>query len=413
METNHKLVEIKHIWIDRVSRRLARGDGVRASFKDQVNIFFDMLIQALYTGDPDWMIKILDQWADARTQTELEQSGSSITPILEQILLATYDSIIDNYKAGEGITLLGSVLPIFTFAFNYIAKKETELHINHISQELENAQINLENLDKSKSDFISVAAHELKTPLTLIEGYASMLQDQFKNHPEEPLTMIYLKGMNNGINRLQEIINDMIDVSLIDNNMLNLTFQPLWINQICDIARHELGRFIDERSQSFEVIDFDGCEQMTYGDPERIYQAIRNILTNAIKFTPDGGKITVSGRKLPGFVEITVSDTGIGIDEEYHEQIFEKFGQLGNPQLHSSGKTKFKGGGPGLGLPITKGIIEAHGGTIWVESEGYDEINLPGTTFHILLPILLDPPDKKFAKLFKTANNATPETETN
>ena len=82
-------------------------------------------------------------------------------------------------------------------------------------------------------------------------------------------------------------------------------------------------------------------------------------------------------------------------------KIFEKFGQLGNVQLHSSGKTKFKGGGPGLGLPITKGLIEAHGGAIWVESDGYDELNYPGATFHVLLPILNEPPDKKIAKLFK------------
>jgi len=140
---------------------------------------------------------------------------------------------------------------------------------------------------------------------------------------------------------------------------------------------------------------------MTYGDPERLFQALRNILTNAIKYTPDGGKITVDGRQLPGFIEITVADTGIGIDETYHEQIFHKFGRLGDVQLHSSGKTKFKGGGPGLGLPITKGLIEAHGGTIWVESPGYNEETCPGSTFHVILPILTEPPNDKIARLFK------------
>lgn len=139
---------------------------------------------------------------------------------------------------------------------------------------------------------------------------------------------------------------------------------------------------------------------MTFGDNERLYQAFRNLVSNAIKYTPDGGRISVDGRKLPGFIEVTIRDTGIGIDPDDHIRIFEKFGRTGNASLHSSGKTKFKGGGPGLGLSITKGIIEAHGGAIWVESEGYDETNCPGAIFHVLLPLRKEPPDASAAKLF-------------
>jgi signal transduction histidine kinase len=150
---------------------------------------------------------------------------------------------------------------------------------------------------------------------------------------------------------------------------------------------------------------------MTFGDSERLYQALWNILTNAVKYTPDDGKITVSGRELPGFIEITVADTGIGISPDDHDRIFEKFGRTGNPALHSSGKTKFKGGGPGLGLPITKGIIEAHGGAIWVESEDHDEITCPGSTFHILLPLREESPDDKMNKLFGSATMQTADQE--
>ncbi|MBL8102355.1 MAG: hypothetical protein JNM02_07495, partial [Anaerolineales bacterium] len=93
--------------------------------------------------------------------------------------------------------------------------------------------------------------------------------------------------------------------------------------------------------------------------------------------------------------------------------IFEKFGQLGRADLHSSGKTKFKGGGPGLGLPITRGIIEAHGGTIWVESDGYDEVKLNGSTFHILLPTRTEPTDPSMTKYFGQfeVDNKEPETD--
>jgi signal transduction histidine kinase len=103
---------------------------------------------------------------------------------------------------------------------------------------------------------------------------------------------------------------------------------------------------------------------------------------------------------LPGFIEVVVIDSGIGIDQGDQLRIFEKFGNLGDAALHSSGKTKFKGGGPGLGLSITKGIIEAHGGAIWVESEGFDEQRCPGSVFHLMIPSRKSPPDQHAARNF-------------
>ena len=95
----------------------------------------------------------------------------------------------------------------------------------------------------------------------------------------------------------------------------------------------------------------------------------------------------ISDGRLGEGIEVTVSDTGIGIDPEHHELIFEKFYQTGQAALHSSGKTKFKGGGPGLGLFIAKAAVQAHGGKIWVESEGYDEGRCPGSRFYLRLPL--------------------------
>jgi signal transduction histidine kinase len=116
------------------------------------------------------------------------------------------------------------------------------------------------------------------------------------------------------------------------------------------------------------------------------------VVINAIKYTPDGGVITISGQPVQDAqagdcVQVQVRDTGIGIDAQYHEMIFEKFYQTGKVALHSSGKTKFKGGGPGLGLAIARGIMRAHNGRIWVESAEHNEEKCPGTTVYILLPI--------------------------
>lgn len=211
-----------------------------------------------------------------------------------------------------------------------------------------------------------------------------------------------LEGIQNGVTRLHEIVDDMIDVSLIDNSLLSLNLQPLWLGQTLGLLKSELKKTCDTRKLNLEIDSFEGSEQQIFADPERIYQALRNVLTNAIKYTPDGGKITIDGRTLPGFIEITITDTGIGISLEDQNGIFEKFSQLGETSKHSSSKTNFKGGGPGLGLPIARGIIEAHGGNIWVESEGCDEINCPGTIFHILLPDRSEATDPKVSKLFST-----------
>ena len=131
-----------------------------------------------------------------------------------------------------------------------------------------------------------------------------------------------------------------------------------------------------------------------HADFKRLVQTFTNIIGNAIKYTPDYGGITIEARVIPSHevdddhVEISVSDSGIGIDPKFHDLIFEKFFRIGDPQLHSTGSTKFKGAGPGLGLPIARGVIEAHGGRIWVESMGEDETRLPGSKFYITLPII-------------------------
>jgi signal transduction histidine kinase len=158
------------------------------------------------------------------------------------------------------------------------------------------------------------------------------------------------------------------------------------VGQLIEALSLEFSNILRKRNLTLDVKDQEGIRQWIYVDGSRMMQALRNVLNNAIKYTPDGGRITISGRKLSGFIEVIIADTGIGISREDQNVIFEKFGQLGRVELHSSGKTKFKGGGPGLGLPITRGILEAHGGSIWVESGGYDEIHCPGSTFHILIP---------------------------
>lgn len=400
------LQQIRPAWVGQVSVQMARGVDVRISFEEQLDLFFERLVQAVETGDPTWMDPILDDWAAARTQSELRLDQASLTPLLDQMILSLHTLASQALPAQEALNLLGAVLPVFMHSYTYSNKKESQLNFENYSRELQAAKQSLEQLDKSKSDFIAIAAHELKTPLTLIEGYGSMLQESLPVSEQDERMTILLRGIGNGTRRLQEIIDDMIDVSMIDNNILALNFQPVWMDRIIDSIVQELVGSIHDRQQILEVHPFTGFNGLIYADNERLYQAFRNLISNAIKFTPDHGRIDIGGRCLPGFMELTIRDTGIGIALEDQSRVFDKFAGIRDASLHSSGKTKFKGGGPGLGLAIAKGIIDAHGGTIWVESDGYDEEKCPGATFHVMLPVRSRPPDERIAQLFDGVSEA-------
>lgn len=254
--------------------------------------------------------------------------------------------------------------------------------------ELQKAYQALERMDKNKSDFIAVAAHELRTPLTLIRGYTEMLKDMVSSLPGAPQMV---QGIMNGEGRLLEVVNSMLDISKIDSESLKVQQEPLLLRLTIEDLGTSFAATLEERRLSLALNGLGKLPPIE-ADPDLMRKLFSHLLTNAIKYTPDGGRITVSGQLIEqgegeSFVEVAIADTGIGIDPANHELIFEKFFQTGQVLFHSTGKTKFKGGGPGLGLAIARGIVSMHGGRIWVESSGYDEVNLPGSTFHVLLPV--------------------------
>lgn len=396
------LTKIRDSWLKEIAQKIREDSRGGQNYESDLIRFYDLLVQVIETGEMESLSPLLAEWVSSHSELELEGSIIRIPPILDKIVKHTGDVAKEHLEPDQAIDVIQALMPIFTFSFEAIATQEVLARFSHFSEQVELAQADLELIDKSKSDFISVAAHELRTPLTLIEGYASMLRENLaKEEDGDTPELLLIKGINNGTRRLQEIVDDMIDVSMIDNNLLILNFQPTWLNRLFEVLENDVKGFVKERNQILEILAFEGSQEMTFADSERLYQSIRNLVTNAIKYTPDGGKIIVDGRLLDGFIEVTVQDNGIGIDQEDQKKIFKKFGGLGEVARHSSGKTKFKGGGPGLGLPITKGIIDAHGGRIWVESEGYNEETYPGSKFFILIPLRTEPPDDKVAKLFK------------
>ncbi|MCB2178758.1 HAMP domain-containing histidine kinase [bacterium] len=406
MLLSESLKQIRVPWLEGITQRLSRGEAGRTVLSEEMERFFEMLVQAVESGDPGWLKPVLIDWAASRTETDIENEEITLSPVLNLIMDELVETATRHLPEEDAIALISGLIPILYYSYEQIAQHEMRVRVGYFTARLEKVSTDLSRLDRSKSDFISVAAHELKTPLTLIEGYASMLEDIVSKTDQGPQAAMLMEGIHKGIFRLGVMINDMIDISMIDNQMLSLKYQPTWINRLLKGLVVDLRDFVGERQQVLEVEDFPGADEMIFADSERLEQALRNVLTNAIKYTPDGGKITVTGRLLSGFIEIRVEDSGIGIAPEDQMVIFNKFSSLGDVKLHSSSKINFKGGGPGLGLPIAKGILEAHGGSIWVESEGYNEETLPGSVFHILLPMRKQPPDEKMAKLFESSHSS-------
>ena len=269
-------------------------------------------------------------------------------------------------------------------------------NLMRLNQELRQARRTLEKnnqelqrIDQAKSDFISIASHELRTPLTVIKGYTEMLIDDPKLEKGQKSMM---KGIHDGTIRLHEVMDSMFDIAQIDARSLKPHLQPIDVGQLIHQVCLEHVKTIKEREQILTIKV--QAIPLVKADSHLMEKLFHHLIRNAIKFTPNNGWITISGKHIPaiinlpnGGIEIIVSDTGVGVDPNLREMIFSKFYQPGELGKHSTSKSRFKGGGAGLGLALSKGIIEAHGGRIWVESPGYDEVNFPGSQFHIILPL--------------------------
>lgn len=298
----------------------------------------------------------------------------------EDVLMAT------TFALQAAVALENSALYEEITRFN----QQLEQLVQQRTEELRKALATLERMDKHKTDFINVAAHELRTPLTIMKGYLGMLQSN-ETVKATLLLSQALDGLLRGTDRLHEIINSMLDVARIDNQVLNLKPEAVALATILKRVQSDYSTYLAERNQVMQLVDLERLP-LIKGDPLLLLKVFQSVIINAIKYTPDGGMITVSGDRLHDeqighCVEIKVQDTGIGIDPDQVEVIFEKFYSTGKVSLHSSGKSSFKGGGPGLGLAIARGIVLAHGGRIWAESPGYDEETCPGSCFYILLPL--------------------------
>ncbi len=237
----------------------------------------------------------------------------------------------------------------------------------------------LGEIDRMKSNFIAIASHEIVTPVTMIKAYAEMMAGGALG-PVNETQREGLAAIGRGTATLTRLARDLTDMSLLDRNQLPANFQACDLGEILEEIAVQVSPFVTQRNQQLSIGVETGLVHPRV-DHDYLSQAILNVAMNSVRFTPDGGSIDLSARRVPEGAEIAVTDTGIGIPKEDQEKIFARLVELKDVNLHSSGTAEFNSSGLGLGLSIARGIVEAHGGTIRVESEVGK-----GSTFRILLP---------------------------
>ncbi len=297
-------------------------------------------------------------------------------------------------------------------------------HLNNsmqaLNRNLGSANDRMGRLDSVKTDFVTIASHELRTPLAQVRGYTDIidaLNDQ--GMLDQDQTRGLVNNLRKATERMEELISAMLDVSQLDVNAMDLRFAQTSPESVLRMAIEPLTDPIKQRKLTLSARGLRGLPSIE-ADMQRLVQAFRNIITNAIKFTPDGGRIDIRAQHHEAgesngdevdYILVSISDTGIGVDQEHIELIFNKFYRAADPGLHSTGTYKFMGAGPGLGLTIAKGVIVGHGGKIWAESPGHNPETTPGSTFYVKLP-LTPPEDARRVLPFQEDEDKEPRTAT-
>ncbi|MCK5659884.1 MAG: hypothetical protein KAH86_00895, partial [Methanosarcinales archaeon] len=244
--------------------------------------------------------------------------------------------------------------------------------IKKANRELSDANAKLREVDVMKSEFLDTVSHELRTPLTSIIGYSGLLLDGIQGEMNEKQTQ-YVEGIwRKGMHQLQ-LVNDILDLSKLESGRMNVNLGSVSVSKSIKDAMADVMPLIKDKQHETAIEIADGLGDIC-ADRTRLKQVLLNLVSNAIKFTPDGGRIVIKAEDMGEMVRISVIDNGIGINEEDVSRLFNRFIQIDQSNTRSVG-------GTGLGLAIVKDMVELMNGSVELESEFGT-----GTMFSILLP---------------------------
>jgi signal transduction histidine kinase len=371
-------------------------ESLKRVFKKEKNLIF------LQSSNPVEALKIVKQQpidiiiADQRmpemTGVELLRKVLKFSPATIRIVLTAYtetDDILDAINLGHVYgyivkpwnpeELLSKIKQACQYRTLLVENRILAEELSTINELLQKNNEELQKFGELKNQFMLVASHELRTPATIISGSLELLSTQSDNFNVSQRKV--LQNAIKGSLRLNDIIQTFFDSVQFRRDRAVLNPTRVDLNQLIELAVNRFQPYWDQRKLKLKVQLQKDLSIM--GDQSKLYLVFENLLSNSIKYTPDGGKITIKGKREPENIRLSVIDSGIGIPEDEQNKIFDTFYQLHNVHYHHTSNYEFLGGGAGLGLSLCKSIIEAHHGKIWVESEG----NNKGSQFYIELPL--------------------------
>ncbi|MEA3334506.1 MAG: HAMP domain-containing sensor histidine kinase [Chloroflexota bacterium] len=334
--------------------------GVAESFTAGTSLFH--LVPDL-EGNEEPLQEILAGQLDRLQLDWVSASGSAGEQRYLRVILLPVcngmESVTGLICVGEDVTELGVAHQHLTQKHNDLLLAQRE--VAKINLDLMAANADLRRLSQTTSSFVTVAAHELRTPLSTIKGYSDLLlqglSGDLAGQQQESLEII-----NRSVDRLLLITGNLLDVARLEAERLELTLLPMDLAILVEDVVAEFRKALDERNQEL-VLRIDGALPAALCDETRMCQIMANLLGNANKYTPAGGviQVTVGQSDQPGELLVQVADSGVGIPKEDQPKLFRRFFRA-----HTASSTGAQG--VGLGLYITKSLIELHGGRIWVES---------------------------------------------
>jgi PAS domain S-box-containing protein len=290
--------------------------------------------------------------------------------------------------------------------------KQSRRQLEENLSRLEETNRELERLDRMKSNFLAMASHELRTPLTYVLAGAELLNSALDSRLSAEERQV-LDAVYEGGKRLETIVQDLLEAARIESQSLYLEREPVDLPALIAEIGQNFRPVFEQRNLAFRVHDCPAPIELS-GDTHHLRKTFQRLMENAVKFTPEGGEIEVRMTIRDSFelkpleptlrpfsasffrnltserlLQVTVRDSGVGIDPEEQLRVFDRFYEVGRITEHFTSRTRFGGKGVGLGLSLVKGMVEAHGGMVWVESSGTSGC-AGGSAFHVLLPLASD-----------------------
>ncbi|MFN8417746.1 MAG: hybrid sensor histidine kinase/response regulator [Anaerolineae bacterium] len=307
--------------------------------------------------------------------------------VSKPIDISSFPDTVRAYLSGHKVDKLSSAdAPSAVHALMLDMAQKLEGSARRVQED----HVELRQLERTKNTFLTQVAHELRTPLTVLSGYIQMLQTRLHEATEigerYPDLLELGDQSADGIKRLHRLMNEIVVMARLSTNQLDTEKSIIRPAHIAQEVIEEFSEPASNRNINL-MLHAQDMDAVFLGDPTLLPMLFSNLVSNALKFTPDGGTVAVQIDSFPEALYISVRDTGVGIAAESLPLLFKPFYSGIDVSRGRTSKTDFMGMGMGLGLTLIARIVEAHKGKVWAESPGYDEQKFPGSTFHVLLPV--------------------------